>query len=105
MGSQVKIVYNGFWDRPLAFVVRHRGIQLYFRREFDERADGYQDAYKIFVLPNLSDNEINASWGTLYQKATRYLGQMPVKEVVFDPSSRESVSIDTLDLVISKMDL
>ena len=52
-----------------------------------------QDAYRIFVLPNLSDNEINASWGTLYQKATRYLGQMPVKEVVFDPSSRESVSL------------
>jgi hypothetical protein len=104
MGSQVKIVYSGFWDRPLAFVVRHRGIQLYFRREFDEHADDYQDAYRIFVLPNLSDNEINASWGNLHQKTTRFLGQMPVKEVVFDPSFRESVSTDTLDVVISKMD-
>ncbi len=104
MGSQVKIAYNGFWDRPLAFVVRHRGIQLYFRREFDEHADDYQDAYEIFILPNLPDNEINASWGNLYQKTTRYLGQMAVKEVVFDSSSRESVSTDTLDVVISKMD-
>ena len=104
MGSQVKIAYSGFWDRPLALVVRHRGIQLYFRREFDERADDYQDTYKIFILPNLSDNEINASWGTLYQKTTRYLGQMAVREVVFDPSFRESVSTDTLDVVISKMD-
>ena len=104
MSGHVNIIYSGFWDRPLAFVVRHRDIQLYFRREFDERIDDYQDVYNIFVLPDLSDNEINASWGNLHQKTTRSLGQIPVKEVVFDPSFRKSVSTDTLDIVISKID-
>jgi hypothetical protein len=104
MGHQVKIAYSGFWDRPLAFVVQYRGLQLYFRRGFDERADEYQDVYTIFVLPNLSDHEIHASWGMLEQKATHSLGQMPVKDVVFDPSFRDSVSTDTLDIVVSRMD-
>lgn len=103
MGTLVKILYSGFWDRPLAFVVRHRGVQLYFCREFDEDADEYQDAYKVFVLPNLLDDEINASWGHLYQNTTRYLGQVPVKQVVFDSSFRESIDTDLADALIETM--
>lgn len=103
MNSFVSIIYSGFWDRPLGFVTQYRDHQFYFHREFDESADEYEDSYKIFLLPNLLNSEITTLWGNLQQKTTRYLGQIPVKEVIFDPSFRTSVSIDTLDNIISKM--
>jgi hypothetical protein len=105
MGNSAKIQYNGFWDRPLGFVVRYKELQIYFGREYDDERDDYQDSYSVFVLPGLSDEEVKSSWGKLRQLATQYVGQVQVEDVVFDASFRESIDTDILDSIIDKYGL
>lgn len=102
MSYQAVILYSGFWDRPLGFVVEHRGTQFYFSREFDEQQEEYQDVYKVFFLPNLSNDEVVSAWGSLEQKAIHYLCQVPVASVLFDPSFRASIDTALLDKLLDE---
>ena len=98
----VKILYNGFYDAPLAFVTSHENTQyLFWRGFFDEQLDDYPNHYKVFVLPNLSEEQINESWISLPDKAIGYLGKVSMSRVAFDPTRRESIDTHTFDLIES----
>ncbi len=99
MGTHAKILYSGFWDRPLGFVVQYATVRLFFSREFDEELDDYQAAYQVFLLPNMSDKEVQESWVDLRQKAEAYICTIPMNSVVFDSSFRESIDTDILDAI------
>ena len=100
--SMIKINYSGFWDRPLAFVVEYRGKQLLFSREFDETVDEYEDAYRVFVLPNVSDQDLAmpASWEDLPELSSGYLGKVPVKDVQFDATYRKEIDTNVIDALL-----
>jgi hypothetical protein len=96
--EQTKIIYSGFYDALLAFVAKHEGKQyLFWRGNFDEELDGYPSIYEVFNLPNLTDDEINASWSSLADRAEIKVGRIHMGQVLFDPSKRESIDSATFD--------
>ena len=96
MSTKVKILYSGFYDYPLAFVIRNRDQQLLFFREFDDELDQYPDKYGVFVLPDIPDDEIEQSWQTLPSLAKQYLGDMSIREIEFDATRTQEV--DTVSI-------
>ncbi|HZS08301.1 MAG TPA: hypothetical protein VFD58_25935 [Blastocatellia bacterium] len=93
---ETKIIYSGFWDVPHAFVASHENTQYLFRRDFDDDLDDYSPEYDVYILPNLSQEEIEASWGSLEEKGT-YIGKIPVKQVAFEPTKKLSIDTVTFD--------
>ncbi len=99
-----EIIYCGFYDYPLAFVVRHRNALLLFWREFDDALDDYSDTYEVFLLPDFADEEVKVMrvWDGLPERATRRLGEVPVKDIVFDPTRRREIGTAVLDALMSR---
>ena len=97
VSEKAEIIYSGFYDVPLAFAVWHRGRQFLFLREFDEALDDYPDTYRVFSLPGLSDEVLNSSWQRVESLATGFLGEVPVREVKFDPSMRHEIETAVID--------
>jgi hypothetical protein len=97
MSEQIPIKYLGFWDVPRNFIVRYRGNTLLFDSAFDETLDDYWDFYKVYVLPPIRDDELPKDWTILPARATGYLGEVPIAQVQFDPSRRESIDSAVLD--------
>lgn len=89
--TDVEITYSGFYDFPLAFLASYGGKQYLFWRVFDDELDDYPREYEVFVLPNLSNEEINASWSFLPERAETYIGKIDVKRITFDPTKRHSI--------------
>jgi hypothetical protein len=87
-----RIVYSGFWDVPLGFVVTHKNRQYYFARFFNEEVDEWCDDYEVYLLPGLSETEVAQSWGILQDMTTAYLGKVPINRVHFDDTRRQEVS-------------
>ncbi len=102
MSGWTRITYRDFYDIPRMFIIRHRGMQLLFDCEFDDSVDDYPDTYKIYVLPNISDDALQSSWEYLPDKATCFLGILPVTGVVFDPSLRREVETKMIDNLLDK---
>ena len=95
-----KIFYSGFYDAPLAFVTSYENTQyLFWRGFFDEQLDNYPNEYQVFVLPNLSEEQINESWTLLPEKAVAYIGKVSMNQVAFDATRRQSIDTSTFDLI------
>lgn len=95
--SWAKITYRDFYDVPRMFLVRRRRELLLFDSEFDQKADDFLPAYSIYLLPELSSEELAGDWTALRTKATRFLGKIAVQSVQFDSSLREKVNLDVLE--------
>lgn len=95
--TKAKIIYSGFYDTPLAFVVWHGDMQLLFWRVFDDVIDDFPDEYKVFVLPNVPEEIIKSSWQHLDMLATRFLGVVPIRKIEFDPSKREEIDTSVIN--------
>lgn len=102
MNQHAPIRYSGFWDRPLSLTARYRGTLFYFYREFDDLADEYQDAYSVYILSDIADEMIVASWGQMNRYIVRELGLIPVQSVLFDRTFRQSIDTDVLELLIKR---
>jgi len=100
MNNKAKIIYRGFYDLPLAFVVRHTGRQLLFWRDFDDDLDDYPETYKVFFLPHLSEEKLTGSWKRLPERATDFLGEVPVRDVQFDSTRRREIDTGVLDALL-----
>lgn len=103
MSQRVPIAYRGFWDVPRIFLVRHKGQTFLFDCAFDEELDDYPDTYKVFLLPNLPDEELPSDWTTLRHRALSYVGNLPVKGVSFDPTKRQTIDSRLLDGIMSAL--
>lgn len=97
---ETKILYSGFYDFPLAFVASNEGAQYLFWRVFDDDLDDFPDEYEVYILPNLSPEEIEISWSDLPDKAKTRIGKIPVNQVVFDPTRRKSIDRNTFDRIV-----
>jgi hypothetical protein len=103
MSPKTRILYSGFYDAPLAFTTRHKGVCFLFWREFDETLDEYEDVYRVFVLPQITDREIKKSWQSLRSRATSALGQVGLNELRFDATKRREVDTRILDVLIERI--
>ena len=91
MSENLKILYSGFWDFPLAFTVRWEGRLFLFFREFDDDLDECEDQYRVYLMPPWSDEKIKASWLQIEAQATHYLGKVAVSNVSFDSTHRQEI--------------
>ena len=97
MSGWTSINYKGFYDVPRTFILYLHERQILFDCVFDEAADDYPDAYQVYWLPDLHAAEREGSWENLTHKAIAFLGEIPVREVRFDPSRRRAVETQTLE--------
>jgi hypothetical protein len=97
MNGWTSIRYKGFWDVPVIFLAQYNGHTFLFERSFDEHLDDYRESYRVYLMPDLTDEELPKDWTTLPQKATGLLGEIPVTRVRFDPTRRREVEIGVLE--------
>lgn len=100
--AETKIIYSGFYDVPLAFIASHENTQyLFWRGYFDDEIDDYPTEYEVYILPNLSQEEIEKLWIFLPENAKSFFGKIPIKDVVFDPTKRLSIDTITFQRIVT----
>jgi hypothetical protein len=97
---KTKITYRDFYDVPRMIVVTHRGLKLLLDCKFEESLDDYSTAYRVYILPQELDELSLHSWEELPRMATKYLGDIPIAQVVFDPSKRAEIDTAVLDSLL-----
>jgi len=103
MNSRATIKYMGYWDFPRIFLTRYEGRTFLFDCAFDEALDDYPEVFKVFLMPDLRDDELPKDWTTLEQKAIRYLGEVPTNRVQFDATRRQSIDTVVLDELTARI--
>jgi len=58
---------------------------------FDDELDEYPAHYHVYLLPALSDDEIDTRWQDFASVAIRELGDLPVADVEFDATRRREL--------------
>jgi hypothetical protein len=91
-----RIVYRDFYDVPRVFLVRYKQHLFLFESVFDAQRDDYSQTYNVYLMPELTENEIGGSWEKISQKAIRKICQVPVSDVKFDPTRRKEIQAETL---------
>lgn len=105
MSTKAKIQYSGFWDFPLALTVRFENRLYVFVRDFDDVLDEYEDHYRVYLLPPLTDEEIQSAWLRIEDRATDYLGKVAVKDVRFDATHRQEIDIGIFQTLTAPREL
>jgi hypothetical protein len=102
MPDRVPIRYREFWDVPRVFLVSHRGQLFLFDCPFDEAAEDFPDCYRVYVLPPVAEEDLTGSWDKLSARAISFLGEVPIKQVGFDPSKRQTIDTTLLDELLTR---
>ena len=79
-----------FWSRA-------ERISFYLIASLAPERDDYEKAYKVFLMPDLSNEDLAGSWDDLSIKAKRFLGEIPISDVEFDATRRKEVNLDILE--------
>ncbi|MHB1425153.1 MAG: hypothetical protein ACYC3I_18435 [Gemmataceae bacterium] len=101
MNRWASIRYRDFWDVPRIFLVSSQGKCFLFDCAFDEATEDYPDSYRVYVIPDPSEEELTGSWDKLHEKATSYCGDVPINKMRFDPSKRREIDTTILDELTS----
>jgi hypothetical protein len=56
-----RIMYRDFYDVPRVFLVRYKQHLYLFESAFDDQGDDYSQTYDIYLMPELTENEIGGS--------------------------------------------
>lgn len=91
MESIAPIQYRDFWDVPRIFIASFDGKSFLFDCPFDETMEDFPSVYRVYLLPDVPAEELAGSWDKLHQRATHYLGEVPIEKVDFDPTRRRSI--------------
>jgi hypothetical protein len=101
MADFIPINYRDFYDFPRIFIVVDAGVTYLFDSSFDEASDDYSAFYTVCILPPLTREELQGSWVSLSDRAVGYLGHVPVTQVRFDESKRQSIDRASLQSVLA----
>lgn len=104
------ISYSGFWDVPQAFLaVSPDDLFFFWRGDFDEDVDNYPSTYKVYRVTNMTFDEAiepredNPEFMHIKNisllEENELLGEVPVKDVIFDPSVRKFVHASVFKLL------
>jgi hypothetical protein len=97
MDDMTPITYRDFWDVPRIFVAQRRGAVFLFDCAFDDKTEDYPSSYRVYLLPNLGDEDLAGSWDKLHLRAHRFLGEVPIASVRFDATRRRALDAGLLD--------
>lgn len=102
MNHWTLIRYRDFWDLPRIFLVPYQGQWFLFDCLFDEASEDFPDCYRVYVIPQPSEEELAGSWDKLHEKAIRCSGEVPIARVRFDPSKRREIDTRVLDELMAQ---
>ncbi len=91
------IRYRDFYDVPRIFITTHNGEQYLFDCPFDEERDDYSDQYDVYQLQAIPEDELKGSWERLPERGARAVGTVPVAQVQFDTTKRDSIDTEVLE--------
>lgn len=95
--------YKEFYDVPRVIVLRYKGKLLLLYCAFDDTLDEYPDNYSVYVLPEALEPSLeNESWLFLEDAKQVLLGQIPVKAVKFDSTTRKQLDPSVVDEILSE---
>lgn len=97
MNRWAPIRYREFWDVPRIFLVHYQGKWFLFDCPFDETSEDFPDSYRVYLIPEPSEEELAGSWDKLHEKATHCSGEVPLARIHFDPSKRREIDASVLD--------
>jgi len=97
MSEMTPIRYRGYWDVPRIFLTVYRGETYLFDCPFDEEVEDYPEAYHVYTMPPIKDEEVEGSWAELPDRALAYLGDIPIASVHFDSTLRKCVDAAIID--------
>jgi hypothetical protein len=101
MTQKTKFTYRDFYDVPRMIIVNHRGQKLLLDCKFDDSLDDYPTIYKLYILPNEIDEKSEKSWEAMPARAVKYVGEIPVKCVIFDHTKRAELETSVIDDLLS----
>lgn len=94
---KVSFIYREFYDVPRMIILSRGNLRILLESAFDTEADEYSDTYKVFVLPNISEEDLRGSWEALASTATGLLGEISVNDLDFDTSRRKEINPILID--------
>jgi len=74
---------------------------MLFECEFSDDLDEYPDVYRVFLLKDVTERELQGSWMQLSEKSQAYLSEIAVKDVVFDETKRRTIEADALERLLA----
>jgi len=90
-------VYWGFWDIPRC-ILATLGDETYFLDcPFDEALDDYRPEFTVYLMPEISRDELVAGARDLPSRAISTLGTWPVSETRLDSSLRKKVDLGFIE--------
>lgn len=97
MAAKVPFIYREFYDVPRMILLQRGNLRILLESAFDTETDEYSNTYKVFVLPNISEEDLKGSWEGLASTATRLLGEIPVDDLDLDLSRRKEMDPVLID--------
>src|SRR6266852_4081649 len=100
----VPFKYVDFYDIPRLIMLRYQGHLFLLASYFDEEKDDHDENYSIELLPSWVEQKIaDSSWKVLEDDiGAKLLGEIPVKDVVFDHTKRRTLDPIFLDKYLKK---
>ena len=97
MNEMTKFTYRDFYDVPRMIILNHRGHKILLDCKFDDSVDDYPSTYKVYVLPQRINEISELSWESMRARAVRQVGEIPVKQLVFDHTKRSALDASVID--------
>ncbi|MGA2877084.1 MAG: hypothetical protein ABSE82_16325 [Nitrososphaerales archaeon] len=94
--------YGGFWDVPRPILLRYREMTLLLQSPFDDRMDEYSNVYSVYEVPDaISKSVLGGDWAPLEGAELRFVGEIPISTVAFDPTKRRTLDSSCLEHLFS----
>lgn len=98
--KMVPFKYVDFYDIPRLILFTYQDHLFLLASYFNEDKDDHDENYSIELLPSWVEQKIaDSSWKVLEDDISgrRLLGEIPVKDVVFDQTKRRTLNPTFLD--------
>ncbi len=90
--------YGGFWDVPRYILLRYRERTLLLQSPFDDSMDEYPNVYSVYQVPDaISQSVLGGDWTLLEGAELRFVGEVPISTVAFDPTKRQTLDSSCLE--------
>ena len=101
----VPFTYVEFYDVPRMIMFRYQNYIFLLASYFDGEKDDYEEYYSIELLPSWVEQKVaESSWKVLEDDiGARALGEIPVKDVVFDHTKRRALDPTFLDEYVRQL--
>ena len=100
--KEAKIVqYRDFWDVPRIFLASFGHSLFLFDCKFSKESEDFNTEYEVFLMPELSENDLVGSWEGLANKALKFLGAIPVDAINFDETRRGSIKSEVISTLLN----